>query len=65
MSGRSILFKSFLFAHSFWLHWVFVAVHGLSLAAESGSYSLGVVLGLSIVMGSLVAEHRLQAHELW
>ena len=65
VSGRSIHFKSFLFAHSFWLHWVFVAVYGLSLAPESGSYSLGVVLGLSIVMGSLVAEHRLQAHELW
>ena len=27
----------------FWLCWVFVAEHGLSLAAASGSYSLAAV----------------------
>jgi len=32
----------------------FVAEHGLSLAVESGGYSLVVVLGLLIVVASLV-----------
>ena len=49
----------------FWLHWVFIAVRGLSLVAASGGfYSLlrcaGVaVCGLLIAVASLVAEHRL------
>ena len=29
----------------FWLHWVFVAVHGLSLMAVSGGFSLMAVSG--------------------
>ena len=41
-----------------WLHWVFVAVHGLSLVAVSRGYSVAVH-GLLIVVASLVAEHRL------
>ena len=40
-----------------WLHWVFIAVHGLSLVSESGDYSLVVVPGLLISVTSLV-EHR-------
>ena len=47
---------SFLF-FNFWLHWVFVAVHGLSLVAASRGYS--VVHGLLIAVASLVAEHGL------
>jgi len=48
-----------LFICIFWLHWVFVALHGLSLAAVSGDYSLAVVHRLLIAVASLVAEHRL------
>ena len=35
--GLSVMFilKNFFFIY-FWLHWVFVAVHGLSLVALSG-----------------------------
>ena len=43
----------------FWLHWVFVAVHGLSLLVESGHYSLVALRGLLIEVASLVAEHGL------
>ena len=38
----------------FWLHWVFVAVHRLSLVVVSGGY----MSGLLIAMISLIAEHR-------
>ena len=34
-------------------------LHGLSLVAASGRYSLAVVPSLLIVVASLVAEHRL------
>ena len=43
----------------FWLHWVFVAVRGLSLVAERGGLLSIAVRGLLIVVASLVAEHRL------
>ena len=43
----------------FWLRWVFVAAHGLSLVVESGGYSPVVVLGLPCVVASLLAEHGL------
>ena len=45
----------------FWLCWVFVAVIRLSLVVASGGYSLAVVCGLLITVGSLVAQHRLQS----
>ena len=48
-------FLSFL---SFWLHWVFVAVHRISLAV-SRAYSLLAVRGLLAAVASPVAEHRL------
>ena len=38
--------------------WVFVAAHGLSLVAASGSYSSFVVLGLLIVVASLVVKQK-------
>ena len=31
--------KNFIYFIYFWLHWVFVAVHGLSLVAASRGYS--------------------------
>ena len=42
----------------FFLHWAFVASHGLSLVVESRGYSLVVVSGLTVV-ASLVTDHRL------
>ena len=50
-----------LFIH-FWLHWVFISAHGLSLVVEIGvgvGSSLAVVHGLLSVVASLVAGHRL------
>ena len=43
----------------FWLYWVFVAAHRLSLVAASGGYSPSAWHGLLIVVASLVAEHGL------
>ena len=40
-----IKFYIYLFLFIPWLHWVFVAVHRLSLAAESGGYYLVAVCG--------------------
>ena len=55
----------------FWLHGVFVATHGLSLAVVSGGDSLVAVSGLVIEAVSLVAGHEkwaqasaVVAHEL-
>ena len=42
---HSILFFKFIYL---WLHWVFVAVHGLSLAAASGGYSSLWCTGFSL-----------------
>ena len=38
----------------FWLHWVFLAVYGLSLVALKRGYSPVAMHGLLIVMASLV-----------
>ena len=43
----------------FWLHWVFVTVHRLSLVAASGKVLFIAVRGLLITVASLVAEHGL------
>ena len=43
----------------FWLHWGFVAAHGLSLVAGSGGGSLVAVRRLFIVVASLIVKHRL------
>ena len=42
----------------FLLHWVFTAVHRLSLVVASRVYSV-VVCGLLTAVASLVAEHKL------
>ena len=57
--SSSTLFPVIIIIMYFWLHWVFVAAHGLSLVTASGAYSLAMVCGLLIVAASLVAEHRL------
>ena len=44
--GAYIFFKFYLFY--FWLLWVFLAVHGLSLVVASRSYSLVSVQGCSL-----------------
>ena len=43
----------------FWLPWVFVAAHRLSLVTASGGYSLVAGHRLLIAVVSLVVEHRL------
>ena len=49
----------------FWLCWVFVATHGLSLVMESRGSSLVLVRGLLIAEASLVTEHRLSSCGSW
>ena len=44
---------------NFWLHWVFIAAHWLSLVVVSGGHSLFVGCQLLIVVASLAAEQRL------
>ena len=44
----------------FWLHWVFVAAHGLSLVVASRGYSLVAENGHLIVVASLVLERGLR-----
>ena len=45
----AVLFLKYLFI---WLHWVLIAVLGLSLVAGSGGYSLAVVCGLLTAVAS-------------
>ena len=62
-SGNQPLFffkiNLFILFIYFWLCWVFVAAHGLSLVAVSGGYSSVAVRGLLIEVASLVVEHGL------
>ena len=43
----------------FWLYWLFVTVHELSLVAVSGGYSLVVVHELLTMVTSLMVKYRL------
>ena len=52
---KELLIHSFIY---FWLHWVFIAMHGLSLAVVSRSYSSLWLVGFS-PWWPLVAEHGL------
>ena len=54
------LFKKIIIYIYFWLHWVFIAMHRLSLVMAREGYSLVSVCRYLIAMTSLVAEHRLQ-----
>ena len=49
----------FSFRCCFLLHWIFVAVCGLSVAAVGRDYSPAAVRGLLTAVASLVAEHGL------
>ena len=51
--------KKFLKFIYFWLHWVFVAVLGLSLVVASRGLLFVAVHGLLTAVASLVVEHRL------
>ena len=53
MHVASRLFSMYLLSY-FWLPWVFIAEHGLSLAAASGSYSLVAVRCFLISTASIV-----------
>ena len=46
----------------FWLHWVFIAAHGLSLVAVSEGYSLVAVQRFLTVVASLVWSMGSRAH---
>ena len=48
----------FIYLFIYWLCWVFVAAHGLSLVVASRGYSVAV-RGLLIAVASLVADHGL------
>ena len=61
--GVSVAISSYFSPLNFWLHWDFVVAHGLSLVAESRSYSLAVVHGLFIVLPPLVVKCGLW--DLW
>ena len=61
-SYHSFFFKYIYLFIYFWLRWVFIAAHWLSLVAASGGLLFVAVRGLLIVVASLVAEHRLYAH---
>ena len=55
--GPFSVFKVFIY----WLCWVFVAAHGLSLVAESSGYSLPVVHRLLTAGAALIAEYGFQS----
>ena len=55
--GPFSVFKVFIY----WLCWVFVAAHGLSLVAESRGYSLPVVHRLLTAGDALIAEYGFQS----
>ena len=42
------IFSNLFIYFYFWLHWVFVAAHGLSLVLASGGYSWLQCVGLSL-----------------
>ena len=60
-SYKNVIFKKNLFILFiyFWLHWVFIAAHGLSLVTVSRGLLFAVVCGFLIEVASLVVEHGL------
>lgn len=49
----------------FWLPWVLLAMHRLSLVVASGGYSLFLVHRLLVAVASLLVGCGLSAHRLW
>ena len=69
--GVVVVLKFIYFVY-FWLRWVFVAAHGLSLVAASGGYSLLQCAGFSLQWllllrstGSVVVAHGLSSCGSW
>jgi len=60
ISQSLIMFVSFYFIY-FWLHWISVAVHRLSLAVSTEGSSLAAVRGLPTTVASLAVEHGLSS----
>ena len=58
MNSGFVLFSDNFYSLYFWLHWIFVALHRLSLVAGSGGYSWLLCEGFSL-RWLLVAEHSL------
>ena len=56
------IFLNYLFIH-FWLHWIFIAAQTFPSCGEKGLLS-SCGAQASHSSGFVVAEHRLQAHEL-
>ena len=52
------IFKIYVFIY-FWLHWIFVAAHGLFSSCGERGLLFVAVCGLLIAVASLVAEHGL------
>ena len=59
VAGLLRFFFFFFFFVFIWRHWVLIAMHGLSLVAASGGYSLALLHGFLIAVASPVAEHGL------
>lgn len=59
ISVRAGLFLFFSFLLTFWLRWVFVVVHGLSLIKESWGLHFIGVHRLLIAVAALIVEHGL------
>ena len=60
MSLKGFTFpEQFLKIIFYWLQWVFVTVHRLSLVEARGGYSLVAVGGVLIMAASCVAGHKL------
>ena len=62
--STSVALLYHLYFLMFWLRWVSVAAHRLSLAVASGSYSLVAVCRPLTVVPSLVVEYELWIHGL-
>ena len=55
---KNASFQKYLFIY-FWLHWVFVAAHGIFLVATSRGYSLIAMHGFLIAVAPLVVQYEL------
>ena len=63
--NKSMPWKNYLFIY-FWLCWVFLAAHGLSLVAVSGGYSLLWYAGFSLQWLLLPgSQHMPRLQQLW
>ena len=62
--NKSMPWKNYLFIY-FWLCWVFLAAHGLSLVAVSGGYSLLWYAGFSLQWLLLPGSQHMPRLQLW